>query len=328
MVRATLHEQEIRQAIGAPGEGDLVVDGVAPVDAPEDRCLCFVNREVPPAARESLARRSGCIVIVPTGSGLTGELGSCLVLEAADPRAAIAKVLGLIRTLDRQAPWVDVRQLSPGASISPLAVVEGHVKIDEGVEIEPFCTVGPDVSIGRGSVLRAGARIHPRVSIGEQSEVGANAVVGHEGSGFVRDETGNKTRMPHLGGVVIGSHVDIGALAIVQGGAIMTTTIEDHAKIHDAVFIGHGVRVARSATVAAGAVLAGSSVVGEEAWVGINSSLRNGRRIGSHALIGMDASVQQDLDDDAVARAPRPDVATRPAGDDRGAIGFAKRKPR
>jgi UDP-3-O-[3-hydroxymyristoyl] glucosamine N-acyltransferase LpxD len=325
MLRATLYEHEVRQAIGVPGDGDLVVDGVAPLGAPEDRCICFANREIPRAARDSLARRSGCIVIVPTGSALTGELGSCRVLEAPDPRAAIAKVLELIRTLGRQPPWVDARDIAPGANISPLAVVEDRVKIGDGVEIGPFCTVGEDVSIGPGSVVRAGARIHPRVSIGEESIVGANAVVGTDGYGFVRDQHGDKTRIPHLAGVVIGSHVELGALALVQGGTITPTTIEDRAKLDDAVGIGHGARVERGASIASGTVIGGSAVVGEEAWTGINSTIRDGRRIGSRALVGMDASIQHDLADDAIARAPRPDVAERPGDDDPSTIGFAKR---
>ena len=92
--------------------------------------------------------------------------------------------------------------------------------------------------------------------------------------------------------------------------------------------VAHGARVERGATIAGGVVLAGSSVVGAEAWVGINSTVREGRRIGSRALVGMDVSVQEDLPDDAIARAPRPDVAKRPPDDDRAAIGFASRTVR
>ena len=158
--------------------------------------------------------------------------------------------------------------------------------------------------------------------------VGPNAVVGHYGLGFVRDESGTKTRMPHLAGTVIGSYVEIGALTHVQAGVITPTTVEDHAKIDNLVVIGHGSRVARGASVTAGVVMAGSSVVGEEAWVGINSSVRESRRVGSYALVGMDVSVQDDVPDDALARAPRPQVEGRPTDDDREAIGFAWRRPR
>jgi UDP-3-O-[3-hydroxymyristoyl] glucosamine N-acyltransferase len=325
VLRATLHEQEIRQVIGVPGEGDLVVDGVVPVDAAEDRCLCYVHQGVPAALGDSLAALEGCIVIVPNDSALVGELDACRLLPVDDPRAAMAKVLEFIRAEGRQPPLVSVHEISPSAVISPLAVVGSGVSIGAGVVIEPFCTVGPDVVIGRGSTLHAGARVYSRVSLGEESVVGANAVVGQDGYGYVRDDNGNKRRIPHLAGVVIGSHVDIGALTVVQAGVIKPTVVEDYAKIGDMVGVGHGARVAKGASVIGGVVIGGSAVVGSDAWIGINSSIGNGRRVGPHSLVGMDVSVQDDLASDAVARAPRPEVETRSPGADGKAIGFPAR---
>ena len=325
MLRATLHEQEIRRVIGIPGEGHLVVDGVAPLHAMEDRCLYFINHEVASQVREALAARRGCIFIAPEGSAIARGLGSCCVLEAERPRAAIANVLALIRDEHRRLPWVGARNISPKAIISPLAVVEGNVDIGDNTIIEPFCTIGPDVAIGRNSVLRAGVRVHPHVSIGEGAVVGANTVIGSEGFGFVRDEAGNKKRIPHLGGIIIGNSVEIGALAVVQHGTMMPTIIEDHVKIDDNVEIGHNARVGRGASVTGGVVIGGSAVIEPEAWMGINSSVRDGRRVGVRALVGMDVSVQDDLADDVVARAPRPDVRCRPDDDDRASIGFAGR---
>jgi len=325
MVRAILHEGEIREAIGLPGNGDLVVESVAALDEPDDHRLYWFDGAAPDPALESVARHTGCIVIVPEGFAAAGDLGTCRVLEVPDPRAAIAKVLRLILTTHRQPPLVDNREIAPDATVATQAMVEGNVRIGPGVPIGPYCTVGPDVAIGSGSVLEPGVRVYRRVSIGEESTIGANSVIGNDGYGFVRDDAGNKTRMPQLAGVVIGSHVEVGALTAVESGAIKPTTIEDHAKLADLVFLGHGVRVEKSASVTAGVILAGSSVVGTEAWLGVNSSVRDSRRVGSEALVGMDVSVQDDLGDGAIARAPRPDVATRPSDDDRAAIGFAHR---
>jgi len=324
VLRATLDESEIRRAIGLREEGDRVVDGIAPLGFAAERCLYFVNKRVTAEVRESLAALGGCIVIAPSGSANEGEWGDCLVIEAPDPRAAIARVLGFIRNEKRQPPLVTVRSISPTAVISPLAAVEGNVEIGDGAIIEPFCMVGPDVRIGRGSIIRSGARIYPRVAIGEESDIGANTVVGHHGFGFVRDENGNKTRMPHLGGVIIGSHVDIGALTTVPSGTISPTLVEDYAKIDDHVHVGHNVRVASNASVTAGVIIGGHAVIDSNAWVGMNSSIREGRRVGPHALVGMDASVQHDLAENMVARAPRPDVRERD-DDDRSTIGFPRR---
>lgn len=318
-----LHEREIRRTIGLPDGGERVVDGVAPLSAAADRCLYFINKAVTAAMRESLAARDGCMVIALPGASI-GEWGDCLVLEVDDPRAAIAKVLGFIRSEGRQQPWVTSRSIAPSAVVAPSAVIEGNVEIGDGVLIEPFCMVGPDVRIGRGSILRSGARVYPRVVIGEESEIGSNTVVGHQGYGFVRDENGNKTRMPHLGGVIIGSHVDIGALTAVQSGTILSTVIEDYAKIGDHVFIGHNVRVSSNVSLTAAITIGGHAVIEREAWIGMNCSIRDGRRVGAGALVGMDSSVQQDLAENTVARAPRPDVRPR-SDDDPTAIGFRER---
>lgn len=311
MLRAPLSEIEIRRAIGLPETGNRVVDGLAPLGAVEDRCLYFINKTMTGAIRDSLTMRRDCIVIAPIGSLGIGELADCTVLEVADPRVAIANVLRFITAQRRQEPWVRERKVDPSAVISPLAVVDEKVEIGAATIIEPFCVVEADVSIGCGSILRSGVRVHSRVAIGDDSIVGANTVVGHQGFGFVRDELGHKTRILHLGGVVIGSHVEIGALVTVPGGTIGPTIIEDRVKIDDHVHVGHNARVAKGASLTAAVVLAGSALIEEEAWIGINSSIRDGRRVGYRAFVGMDVSVQQDLADNSVARAPRPDIKVR-----------------
>ena len=323
MLHASLHEQEIRRLIDLPGGGDRIVEGLAPLGADEDNCLYFINRKLTDAERESLAARRGCIVLSQKSSALGGGLGDCLVLEVAQPRAAVAKLLKFIRDEGRQPPLVTRIAIASSAIISPLAVVEGNVEIGDAAVVEPFCVIGPDVRIGSGTVLCSGVRVFPRVTIGDYSRVGANSVVGHEGYGFVRHDASSKTRMPHLGGVLIGSHVEIGAMATVQGGTISPTLIEDYAKLDDHVHIGHNVRIARGASVTAAVVIAGHAIVETEAWIGINASVRDGCRVGSHALIGMDASVQHDLPDDSIARAPRPTNAAR-TDYDSAAIGFKK----
>jgi UDP-3-O-[3-hydroxymyristoyl] glucosamine N-acyltransferase len=325
MLRATLDEQEIRRAIGAPAEGDRIVDGVAPLDAVEDSSLVFINhKKVPDAVRDALAQRQGCIAIARQGFTLDGD---CVVIESSDPRAAISHVLEFIRSERRQPPLVVSRKIAPSAVISPLAAIEGDVEIGDGVLIEPFCMIGPDVRIGRGSIIRSGVRIHSRVAIGEESVIHANSVLGHDGYGFVRDGKGDKTRIPHLGGVSIGSHVAIGPMASVASGTIVPTIIEDYAKLGDYVCVGHNVRIGRNASLTAQIICGGHSVIESEAWIGLNATIGEGRRVGARALVGMDVSLQSDLPDDTIARAPRPEVETRPEDDDLAAIGFTGRRP-
>lgn len=312
MLCAPLTENEIRRVIGVPGEGNRAVEGIASLEANEDRCLYFVNKDLAGPRLDELAALNGCIVIARLNSGLVRELGDCVVLETADPRASIAKVLGFVRDENRHVPLVTAHRIAASAVISPLAVIQSPVDISDGVVIEPFCIVGPDVRLGRDTVLRSGARLFPRVSVGDNSLIGVNSVVGHEGHGFVRDDAGNKMRIPHLGGVSVGSHVELGAQAIVQSGTISPTTIEDYAKLGDRVGIGHNVRIGRNVSMAGGASIAGGAVIETEAWLGINCSVREGCRVGARALVGMNASVQRDVPDNAVMRASRPAVRAEP----------------
>jgi len=328
MLRARLEEQEIRRIVGLPGEGDLVVDGVAPLSEGSDRCLYFANRTLSAEKRAALAALQDCIVIGPTASRLAGMLDRCRVLEVADPRAAVANVLGFIETHQRQEMWIESGTISPAAIISPLAFVDPRADVGPDVVIEPFCTIGPDVRIGRATTVRTGARLCQRVIVGEESTIGANTVIGHPGYGFVRDRSGHKSRIPHLGGVVIGSRVDIGALVVVQSGTLDPTLIEDHAKIDDNVEVAHNARIESGASVTGGVVIGGSAVIGRDAWIGINASIRDGRRVGERSLVGMSASVQHNVPDASVTRAPRSPVERRPLDDDFTAIGFARSKRR
>jgi UDP-3-O-[3-hydroxymyristoyl] glucosamine N-acyltransferase len=176
VLHAPIHENEIRRAIGMSGEGECSVEGLATLDEPADRCLYFTNATPPPEFRSALENLRECIVIAPAGVLSPSGAPDSVILETADPRAAIARVLEFVRQEGRVRPWVEHRQISPDANISPLAIIEGDVDIDGDVVIEPFCFVGPQVRIGRGVVIRSGARIYPRVTIGEQSVIGSQTV--------------------------------------------------------------------------------------------------------------------------------------------------------
>jgi len=325
MVRATLRESEIRRAIGLPAGGDLVVNGVAALEAAEDGVLSFINHELSAGERDALRARKRCIFIAPAAASLTGMPADSRVLEVSQPRAAIARVLSFVRAERRAEPWLTTRSIAANAVVSPHAVLAGNVHLADGVVIEAFCTIGPDASIGRDTIVRAGARIGERVIIGERCVIGPNTVVGEEGYGFVRGDDGNKQRIPHLGGIVIGSDVEIDALSVIQYGTIDPTRIEDHAKLGMMIGVGHNARIGRGASLTAGIIVGGSADIGEEVWMGVNSTVRNGRRVGARSLVGMDASIQRDVADRSVAVARPAHLGKRSAEDDASVIGFTDR---
>ena len=76
-------------------------------------------------------------------------------------------------------------------------------------------------------MLRQNVVIGRNVKIGRNCLIKSCSVIGEEGFGIEKDEQGNNLRLPHIGSVVIGDHVEVGALNTVASGIIDPTVIED-----------------------------------------------------------------------------------------------------
>ena len=114
------------------------------------------------------------------------------------------------------------------------------------------------------------------------------------------DDEGHPVRLGHMGGVVIGSDVEIGSHVSIAQGTIEPTVISDHAKIDDCVFIAHNVHVGKSSFVIAGAEISGSVTIGERVWISPEVTVINKVSIGDDALVGIGAVVVRDVEENTV----------------------------
>ncbi len=200
------------------------------------------------------------------------------VLGSADPRYDFIRAQYLLANSPGFEGSSTPAQIHPRARIHPAAVIEDGVTIGEGT------VVGPN------AVVRSGARI------GRHCEIKSGAVIGDSGFGFERDRDNRPIRMVHLGGVRIGDHVEIGALATVVQGALADTVIEDHVKINDHVHIAHNCRIGEGTIIGGAAYLSGSIRVGRNCWIAPNSSIRQKLTIGEEAIVGIGAVVVRNVE--------------------------------
>jgi len=319
LLAVSLKEREIREVVGAPpvsDSGDDEIVAIATLAERQDRALYFLNRPVSDAILQELAQLQGCVFLAKAGLDTYGLAQRNSVLENPNPRLAIARVLLFVEENGRCRRSQRDREISCDARISPLAAVEGCVHIAAGVRVEPFCLIGDGVALGQGTIVRTGARLIGDVTVGEGCVIGANAVIGGGGFGIDRDEQGRNVRVPQLGGVRIGSQVEIGALSTVCSGTIGPTAIADHVKIDDHVHVAHNARVGRNCVITAGVVIGGSATVGEDTWIGLQAIIRDGISVGNGCLLGMGVMVSETLPDNAiVAGSPsRAVVAPRALG--------------
>ena len=168
--------------------------------------------------------------------------------------------------------------------------VSEDVNIPDDAYIEPNCVIGPDVQIGKNARIFAGAIIR-RTTIGNDFIANENSVIGANGFTMTEDEEGNKFRIPTLGRVIIGNHVEVGAHDNISCGSGGDTVIGDYVKIDALVHLGHDVSLQKNVEITAGGVIGGFGKLGEHSYVGINAVLRNRINVGENAVIGMGSVV-------------------------------------
>jgi UDP-3-O-[3-hydroxymyristoyl] glucosamine N-acyltransferase len=153
-------------------------------------------------------------------------------------------------------------QLGQNVGVGAHAVIEAGATIADGVIIGAGSFVGRDAMIGADTRLAANVSICHGVTIGQHCLLHSHSVIGADGFGFAPDANKHWCKIHQLGGVVLGDHVEVGACATVDRGALGDTVLGDGVKIDNHVQIGHNCRIGSHTAIAACAGIAGSTTVG------------------------------------------------------------------
>lgn len=254
----------------------------------QNNALLFINK-LTEQMMVALNQYQGCLLIL---NQQDEPLAEQLKLKhhlyfAAKPRHAYALLLNKIYDFKRE------RALQFD---SELQIYKGaNVQIHPKAHIEPQAVIYAHTSIGEGAYLMSGCKIGPNVKVGNDVIIRENSIIGGFGFGMsLEDEL--PVRIPHIGGVIIGANVEIGALNTVCSGAIHPTLIAEGVKTDDHVHIAHNCMIEAGAILTAGVILSGSVHVGKKVWIGPNASIIQKVNIGDEAMIGIGAVVTKDVD--------------------------------
>lgn len=215
--------------------------------------------------------------------------------------------LAVIKLLDLVA---QVRAIETTPGIHPSATVDPEATVDPSAEIGPHCWVGPGAFIGAGTRLgsgvsidrgvRVGARcvLHPRVVLQQGTRVGDDCVIhpgtviGADGFGYRPSPDGKGLlKIPHIGGVRIGNHVEIGANSAIDKGKFGDTIVGDGTKIDNLVQLAHNCHVGRCVVICGQCAIAGSVTIGDGAILGGACNIPDGVVIEAGAKLGGAAQV-------------------------------------
>lgn len=162
--------------------------------------------------------------------------------------------------------------IHPSAKIGVNVSIGYGSVINEGVEIGDNSVIGYNCVIGNGVVIGKNARIEHSVTI-EYSIIGDHVVIlsgariGGDGFGFAT-HMGRHYKIFHIGRVIVGSDVEIGANSTIDRGSLQDTIIKDRVRIDNLVQIAHNVEIGTGSVIVSQVGIAGSSKVGNYCVLG------------------------------------------------------------
>lgn len=257
------------------GDGDITITGVASMQFAKPGQITFM---VNPRYREQLADCQASAVVL-TQEHLPFVKSAALVVT--DPYLCYARMAQLLDTTPLpassigQGAVIDASaQLGHNVAIGANTVIESGVRLGDNVIVGAGCFIGKNTVIGAHSRLWANVTIYHEIQIGEHCLIQSGTVIGADGFGYANDR-GNWVKIPQLGRVIIGHHVEIGACTTIDRGALDDTLIGNGVIIDNQCQIAHNVIIGDNTAVAGGVVMAGSLKIGRYCMIG-GASVING----------------------------------------------------
>lgn len=267
------------------------VSGVSYIGDPKPGTAMYVSAKVGNLI-ENLKDCSGCLVFAENGIDVPDELriDNCFVMTD-NPQFEYSRFANKLEEIRDSEDRKKRYQMTDGGYF-----IGESVTIGEDCLIEPNCLIGHGVSIGDRTIVRAGVTLKNCV-IGSDCLINEGAVIGAPGFTMTEDENGNKYRIPTLGKVIIGNHVEIGVNDNISCGSAGDTHIDDYAKVDSLVHIGHDVHICSNTEVTSGTIFGGFDVIGEHSFIGLNSVIKNRKVIGENVIVGMGAVVTKSFEE-------------------------------
>ena len=287
------------------GNPNEMVSGVAPIADARAGQLAFYSTERNSNAFKILPievlQKTRASVILLQREQISNAPEGATLLITDSPRGNIVKILGVIyaekprfgvsyfATVERGVFFRKKQTNYVGQYVT----IERGAVIEPGVKIYPGAFICRNVILGANTIVQTGAHIE-NATIGADCVIHANAVIGKDGFGYTR-QNGKNVFIPHVGRVVLGNRVSVGANSCIDRGAMTDTIVGEGTKIDNLCQIAHGVVIGQECFLASGVGIAGGAVIGNHVLLGGHVGISNGIHIGDNAELGATSAVFRDI---------------------------------
>lgn len=182
-------------------------------------------------------------------------------------------------------------------SISDKSMIHETVILGTNIYIGSNVVIESGVTIGDNTIIEHNVVILKDCVIGSDCKISPGVVIGDDGLGSLRDKNNNLIMLRHIGKVLIGNHVEIGANSTIARGTIDNTVIKNYTKIGPQVNIGHNTIIGENTEIAGRTHTSGSVSIGKNCFIGANCSIKESIQIGDKCTIGIGAVVTKNIED-------------------------------
>ncbi len=279
------------------GDAQLEVSCLCPLEAPVAGGVTFVRAKSPHSLIRKLHELPRMVALVDS---LPADFDSttlrCTLIVTPDPQRAFISLIP-----EFYSPYPRQHGVHKSATVHPSATIADGVTIGPGCVVGELCSLAtnvtleanvvlyPGVSIGSNTHIHSGTSVREGCSVGAHCIIHNNVVIGADGFGYLTDPKTGISKVPQVGIVQIGDHVEIGACSSIDRGTVGATSIASYVKIDNQVQIGHNVKIESHAIICAQVGIAGSChiergvVLGGGAGVADHVTIAAGSRVGGHA---------------------------------------------
>ena len=275
---------------------DLIIHDVAPLDQAGDTDISFLDNI---KYKNHFAKtKAGACIVAPEMVAFAPQ--GCQLLTSKTPYKAYALIAQAFYPADQPPANISegahvhqAAKIAKGCLIEAGAVIAEGAHLGEGCWVEPNAVIGRNVEIGKNSRVGANASISHAI-IGEGTRIYPGVRIGQDGFGFAIDPAGY-VKVPQLGRVIIGDHVEIGANSCVDRGSGPDTIIGDGTWIDNFVQIGHNVKIGKGCVLVAHVGIAGSATLEDYVLVGGQVGIAGHITIGAGSKMAAQSGVIKDL---------------------------------
>ncbi len=224
-------------------------------------------------------------------------------LKVDHPYLAFSKLLYYVSNLQRPAKQgihplayiSDSASIGNDVYIGAFSFIGQNVTIADHVQIYPQVFIGDNVTIDQHTVIYPNTTIYQDCIIGHQCVVHSGATIGSDGFGFVPQDDGTYMKIPQIGHVTVGNHVEIGANTTIDRATMGATIIEDGVKLDNLVQIAHNVEIGAHTAIAAQTGISGSTKLGKNNVIGGQVGIVGHIQIADNTKIGAKSGISKSI---------------------------------